>query len=567
MAKKPVELDESASNHKHKHLKIEWVHGTAATYSVQVFAENELTTPIYDLTIENVRDGQSIVIQIAMAMAEDPFFGLGRDMLPYRWNGHRWKQCAQWFESLGFALYALIRAPGTRGGPEAFPGLVETAWRSNSANDAQGMNLKAFGSCKGIPLRDAVLVPKFQPDPDQPYLYNDEGDIVENPVFSTWEIHEHSPTDLNLHIIDISLQRVQDALSCYDFGPFEDTQLMRFLNSSLEPDGVRTFQDWLGYHLVLGLTKNVEMMLYMHGSGANGKSQLLELIRGVVGKEACAEVRLSDLRIQANLEKLVGKLAMLGGEADTETELNTLKMLVSREPISCNPKYRDPFTIEPECLITQASNTKPEFDTRDGAMVRRVIPLELKNTFAEEKQGRIYNLAQKIIAEEYDMLIAFALRGAMNCIVHGGFKPVETIKQAGKKVVAAGNRLEAFVDNLEAGSRYEIAKLELFAAYTTWCTQNHLPAVDSQRFYSEMGRIVPSRGLLFQKPYAASNYQPSMINKRGKPCALVDQWENSSETDIAGRRPETYKGFRLKAGVIGDNPIGRERAPKQRKLK
>ena len=564
----PIKLDRSAAQCNYPYLHIEQVRGSRGSYTVKVYSEENRTTPLYDFIVEDALDVQSIVIKLAQCMAEDPLFGLGRNLLPYRWVCNKWQPVSQWFENIGLALYAFMRAPGTRTSPESFPGLVNTAWRTNPKNDPDGLNLRALGAGNGIPLLDAVLVPKFAQDNLVPYLYDYEGNLVENPSFQSWVVRDHSPEDLNLHVINLTLQQVQDALMTYDHGPFEDSELMKFLNSSLKPDGVIAFQDWLGYHLVLSQTKNNEKMLYLYGTGANGKSQLLELIRGVVGREACAEVRLSDLKIQANLEKLIGKVAMLGGEADTETELNTLKMLVSREPISVNPKYRDPYTLVPECLITQASNTKPEFNTKDDAMSRRVVQLPMENSFITKDDGVIVNVAKQILEAEYDLLVAFALKGALSCVAKDGYHPPTSVIEASKAVVTAGNPLYEFRETMEVGSQYEITPGELFEAYRIWCRQKNCRPLSSHHFQSDIERVLLKTGVLLESYQGGGNtYPPSKIHDDGEEVELYTPWINSTEEKIRKRRFHILKGFRIMAGTLDDNPIGIKRTPRQKKLK
>ena len=391
----PVAIDKSATNHPYLSIEVETDSDGEIVYRLKVFAEDSLEL-IYDLRVADVMDRASLVIQLAMALAEDPTFGFGADGLPYRWKGNHWALASKWFDSVGFSLYAIIRAAGVSSGTESFRNLARAAWAAYAKYDADGLNLKAFGRCPGIPFQDGVVIPtpysreallwsnshaelppadsefwsEYQGDDSQHALLSElqaAGFGVEpNPspiqrVAPSWEIVDHAPANMNLRVMPMDAGEALHAFMQIAGGNAESTLLMRFMRSAFQPGDLEIIQDWFGYHLVLGLAKNTEKMVYLWGGGGNGKSQALELIRGLVGKDACAEVRLADLKIQANLEKLKGKLAMLGSEATPDSDLETLKMLVSREPVSCNPKYRDPFTIEPECLITQASNKEPAF--------------------------------------------------------------------------------------------------------------------------------------------------------------------------------------------------------------
>jgi len=252
-------------------------------------------------------------------------------------------------------------------------------------------------------------------------------------------------------------------------------------------------------------------------------------------------VRLSDLTIQANLEKLVGKLAMLGSEANTKSDLETLKALISREPISCNPKYRDPFTIEPECLVTQALNYRPAFETSDNAMVRRVVALEMKNAFKDAKEGRILNIAQKILETEYELLVGFALKGALNCIARNGYEEPETVKQASRTTVQSGNFIKGFMDTLEFGP-YEVAELELYTAYRHWCTDNGIRNVQSNTtFLADLTRMLRELNVKVEPARTTGElYKRSQWSKTGSLGPVVPAWENGAPNRVLVRR-----GFRV----------------------
>ena len=240
------------------------------------------------------------------------------------------------------------------------------------------------------------------------------------------------------------------------------------------------------YHLLSNRLPNAEKFLYLYGSGSNGKSQLLHLLRGLVGKESCAELRLSDMKVSASLERLVGALAMIGSEASTKTEMETLKLLVSREPLHCNPKYRDPFDIEPECLVSQASNYPPHFEDTSSAMARRVIALHLKHTF-KESDDRIEDLAHRIVTEEYPILLGFALAGAHEISEMGRFEVPATIKEHSTQEVSAGNPFEGFGELLEF-CPFEVEERELYAAYKRWSLENGVRPLKTLDFKTALER-------------------------------------------------------------------------------
>jgi len=487
--------------------------------------------PLYRFSSIQVVDKTSLAVMLAQQMAKDPHFGFGRDQRPYRWVGNRWEAVDKWFASIDYSLHALVRtATQRRAMGDSFFSEALTAWQANSEYHQDGLELKAFGNCPGIPFLDGVWS-----------LDWGNGEMV-----------PHDPKHMNTRVLPLTVEQAIQHYLHVDLGHHDDSMLMKFLRSSLDEDQLVTIRRWFGYHLLSNRLPNAEKFLYLYGSGSNGKSQLLHLLRGLVGKESCAELRLSDLKVSASLERLVGALAMIGSEASTKTEMETLKLLVSREPLHCNPKYRDPFDIEPECLVSQASNYPPHFEDTSSAMARRVIALHLKRTF-NESEDRVEDLAQRIVAEEYPILLGFALAGAHEISEMGRFEVPASIKEHSTHEVSAGNPFEGFGALLEFGP-YEIAEREIYAAYKRWSLDSGTRPLKELDFKTALERYATKSKRNVQYVRMLTGYPPSSwINDREERVLVYPALSDRKS------RPYGFRGIRIAEGHFG-SPIGCELA-------
>lgn len=492
--------------------------------------------PLYALRPTEPLDKTSLVVVLAQQMSRDSNFGFGRDQLPYRWSGNRWVSVERWLASLDYSMHALIRTAVNRrmtSDSLAFEALA--AWQANSTYPQDGIDLRAFGDCPGIPFSDMVL--KLSK--------------------GSWDSVPHSPKNFNSHVLNLDADEAGRMYMEVSMGDHEDSMLMKFLRTTLDDQQQIVFRRWLGYHLLSSRLPNAEKMLYLWGSGANGKSQLLWLIRSLVGAEACAELRLPDLRTSANIEKLVSKLAMVGSEAKTNTDLETLKSLISREPLNCNPKYRDPFTVTPECLVSQASNQAPEFGEKSDAMVRRTLSLHLKNSFLDDS-ARMEDIAKSIIEKEYPLLVGLALWGAEELSEKGRFFIPEGVAELSKKTVSGGNQITDFADIVEFGP-YEISHPELYAVYVRWCRdEGNRSPMTRRMFMSEVERLATSRKRTVMNLPKATNYEPQNWHDENGNVAPVHK---SLKTDS---RPNILCGLRIVSNAFG-LPIG-QNAPASRRL-
>ena len=522
------QLDIDVSVGAQDFLDIRRKESPAVGYEVRVLDPDK--ADLYAFESEDIRDKTSIVVLLAQKLSQDREFGYGRDQLPYRWAGNRWVSVERWMTSVDYSMHALIRtAINRRMTSDSLSFETLSAWQANSKYPLDGLDLRAFGNCPGIPFRDKVL--KLSK--------------------SGWVCIPHAPEHFNTRFLDLDADDAGARYIEVSLGNHDDSMLMQFLRSTLDEAQQVVFRRWLGYHLLVSRLPNAEKMLYLWGSGANGKSQLLWLIRSLVGTDACAELRLPDIRVSANIEKLVGKLAMIGSEATTTTDLETLKSLISREPLNCNPKYRDPFTVVPECLVSQASNEAPEFGEKSDAMVRRTIALHLKNSFLNDGT-RKEDIAQRIIESEYPLLVGLALWGAEELISAGRFILPDGIAESSKAAVVGGHQISDFSELLEFGA-YEIALPELYAAYVRWCKDEgrNRSAMNSRNMLLEIERYAVTHKKTIHVQKKAVHYEPQHW-----------QDDNGHRTPVSQKvkamtRVDILCGLRISADAFG-SAIGQE---------
>lgn len=484
---------------------------------------------LYALRPTDALDKTSLVVLMAQEMSRDPHFGFGRDQLPYRWLHNRWVPVERWLASLDYSMHALVRTAANRrmsSDSLAFEALA--AWQANSTYPQDGLDLCAFGTCPGIPFKDKIL--KLSK--------------------GKWVTVDHAPKYFNTRVLDVEAELAGQMYLELSMGEHAESALMKFLSTTLDEQQQVVMRRWFGYHLLSSTIPNAEKMLYLWGTGANGKSQLLHLIRGLVGKDACAELRLPDLRTSANIEKLVSKLAMIGSEAKTATDLETLKSLISREPINCNPKYRDPFTVTPECLVSQASNDAPEFGDKSDAMVRRTLSLHLKNSFLDEA-SRKEDLAASIVENEYPLLVGLALWGADELSEKGRFFVPAGVAEISKKTVQGGNHINDFAELIEFGP-YEMSIKELFAIYTRWSReQGHQRSMDKKAMLADITKLAGDRKCTVNTMAKATHYEAQhWVDVRGDRTQI-------DPTLKSGTRPDILQGLRIGAHVYGE-PLGQD---------
>ena len=495
----------------------------------QVVVEHVNGSVLINHSIFDPLDRQSIVYATARELANCADLAFGVDGQPYLWHGNHWINARVWLETVATSMHGLLRTGqvNASAGSKGFYSAVLPAW---NATGRQALDLTAYGRCDGIPLEDGVVG------------VDASGQLVSAP---------HSSKNGNLRFLPVKVEDVLASFAEDEIGVSGETLLKKFLNQVLTPDQLTTIQRWFGLHFVVNKIGNPEKLLYLYGDGGNGKGVLQNLLIELLTPDAVANVTLQDLKHSAAVELLSGKAAMIASEAKPSTNNEALKTIVSWESLTVNPKYRDPYKLNTQVLVTQSSNKEPRFDDESDAMQRRVIALHMTHR-ANESQ-RIPHLAEKIRDTEYADLVAFALRGAIELLQAKRFEVPASIQAWSAAVVRKVKPVDAFIEKLEFG-QFEIAELELYAAYKKMSRMQQSPSRSLPEFRKElMGRLERS-GHIVERRERAYHYIPqAYVNEHGEKVPLVPQLVGQPKMTI-------YLGMRISADAecFGAEPIGQD---------
>ncbi len=523
MSKNRVPIDYSVGPQPHFDI-VEVPNSRDSTFAYRVTVTKPNGKPLMPtLVVDKPLDSGSIAYVTAQAMAKEKGLAYGYNNQAYLWDGTHWVNADDWMKALSHSMHGLIRTGLLAGKTsKCFYTLMHATWLSLCQKP---MELKPFGKCKGFPVNEGVLY--FEEDGKKGFVL-------------------HEPAHENLHVIPVGAMDVMREYAELWHGRRGDSLLMRFLRSSLDEDQLVTLRRWFGLHLVAHQVGNPEKLLYMYGPGGNGKGVIVGLLRGLLTDPAVATLRLKDLRTPSNLELLIGKLSMIGAEGSPETDNELLKTIVSWEHLTVNPKYRDPFELQPMCLVTQASNPAPHFDDDSDAMVRRVIVLHMDHQPAAE--DKVVGIANRVLKEEYALLVAFALRGAEEVAEAGTLVVPASVAEYSRTIVRPVRPVDRFFGLLEFGN-FEVADDELYEGFRLMCLKHRLPQLPPAEFLAELAKRLERAGKPFLRRAKVTGYPPQVhINDRGDRAFLVPQLQAAEEMKL-------FFGVRIAEGPYGP-PIG-----------
>lgn len=191
------------------------------------------------------------------------------------------------------------------------------------------------------------------------------------------------------------------------------------------PEMRRFLQRWFGYSMT-GLTSE-QKFAFFYGTGANGKSVLVDLIAKIMGDYAAGgkietitgKNRRGGGDATPDLMPMVGARFMRMSEPDDGQNLQEgmVKELTGGEPILVRPPYGVNFLeVYPIFKLTISGNHKPEIRGGDDGIWRRVmlVPFEVQIPPDERDAG----LSDKLWGER-DGIFNWLLDGLRDYLAHG----------------------------------------------------------------------------------------------------------------------------------------------------
>ncbi len=285
----------------------------------------------------------------------------------------------------------------------------------------------------------------------------------------------------------------------YDYEPGMKTFLWhQFINQVLpEKCWQEALQMFLGATFIDRSKVKIENILILLGKGSNGKSVIQNVVCGVLGTEYVGQFEIGRLCASGNEGDM--SVAEINGkrlnyctemeESDFYKKSARLKALVSGENVTARHLFGSPFKATNIPLLMANANRLPAFNKRDAAMLRRLYVIPFEVTIPEEKQNK--TLGEELKAE-YSGILNWILEGRELFIKNGYRLPSDfsldkfldsdamEFNSVMKFMSTRGwhNKIEGV--NVEPFTWIRLA--DMYAAYTRWCTLNHLEAVGKTIF-------------------------------------------------------------------------------------
>jgi putative DNA primase/helicase len=338
-------------------------------------------------------------------------------------------------------------------------------------------------------IRLAETEPGITVTPDQfdtdPWLLNVANGTID---LRTGDLREHRREDLLTKLAPIEYDT---SAQCPTWLAFLD----RIFDGNTEL--IAFIQRAVGYSLTGDTSEQVLFLL--HGTGANGKSTLLESLRAFLGDYAQA-TDFRTLQVQdrgsgprPDLARMKGARFISAVEPDQGRQLSTatIKQLTGGDTIAPRGLYQDHTEFQITGKLWLAANHKPTIPDASHGTWRRIQLVPFSVTIPDYEQDK--HLAEKLRAELTGVLV-WAVQGCLAWQRDGlGVPPA--VRGATDAYKAESDTAGRFLDErCYQGPVAKVASSKLYRAYMRWCHDNGEQPI-SQR---ELRQQLLQRG--FQEP-------------------------------------------------------------------
>jgi P4 family phage/plasmid primase-like protien len=213
------------------------------------------------------------------------------------------------------------------------------------------------------------------------------------------------------------------------------------------------------------------------GSGANGKSTLLDVVSGILGDYAASmpENFLLDANGAAHpteIARLRGVRFAMASETRPDGKFNEsrVKMLTGGDMLSARFMNQNFFDFRPTHTLFLAVNHLPAVKSGGDGFWRRLRKLDFRVTIPKDQQRE--NFAQFMIQEEGPGILKWMIDGAVR-VTNAGFSEPDSVKLSTLEYRHEEDHIAKFLDErVLLASNGTVTKTAIFNSYRDWCIDN-----------------------------------------------------------------------------------------------
>ena len=249
-------------------------------------------------------------------------------------------------------------------------------------------------------------------------------------------------------------------------------------------------QKCVGYSLTGSTSEQCAFFLF--GTGRNGKSTFLEIVRGILGDYA-TNIQPQTIMVNpksgnapsSDIARLKGARLVTSVEPNEGMRLDEglLKQLTGDDVVTARKMFSEEFEFKPEFKLWMATNHKPLIRGTDTGIWRRIhlIPFEVQIPIDKVDKKLKYKLVK-----ESEGILKWAVQGCIRWQNEGLTMP-QKVLDAVREYQHEMDVISTFMDACCIGEG-EVKASRLYAVYAKWAEEHNEYVMSSTKFGTELKR-------------------------------------------------------------------------------
>ncbi|WP_231589946.1 DNA primase family protein [Methanosarcina siciliae] len=331
-------------------------------------------------------------------------------------------------------------------------------------------------------IRDCAFIQRREIDQRQ---LNSRYINLTNGLFNldTWKLEPHDPEYLSISQIPVTYDTKANCPEIKNY----------LVSCELEEKNVNLLLEFAGYCLIPDVSMQKALMLY--GTGSNGKSVFINLLKNILGKGNVSSETLQDLEENPyRVANLYGKLLnafpdLKDSTLQTNEKFNTLTG--NDTELMAERKYQNSFSFNPTVKLMFSANRIPFAYSDNYAYYRRWMLIKFPRTF--EKNEIDEHLINKLTTEqEKSGFLNLMLAGLKQVIQNRKFSYDMDVTEVTEVYRLNSDNAAVFEEgccrDCEGDEKPTHAKL-VFKYYTIWCGLKGVTPLKESAFRNRMAKL------------------------------------------------------------------------------
>lgn len=242
-----------------------------------------------------------------------------------------------------------------------------------------------------------------------------------------------------------------------------------------------------------------EIVPFLHGPGASGKTTFLEAIRAVAGDYSAVADPRTFMRQRGSagprndLARLRGVRFVVTSEVDEgqEIDASTLKLVTGGDKITARLLYQEYFEFTPQFKLWMMGNSRPRARASDSGLWRRLVEIPFPNAVPEADRDPAVKQRLTRDPDAQAAILVWAVEGALEW-QRDGLGESQRSKEATSDYRAEADPVERWLEEeCEFGASLRSSLADLHRSHGRWASRNAADAVPP----AAIAKALRARGL------------------------------------------------------------------------